>query len=420
MNLEKENFEEGSPKNEKEETLNNVVSEFVTRYKKHFYLQDDNFGELLQDLRRTTQEVRNLGLEQELLEKFEEYMAKSLLLVFRKQVTNEQPINFEMVGQVTTPKVFAAEIKNQFVQFAEKLEEIDKSLAYDVLKTGMKISENNLQDETIWKAFKLFEKIDQKVNNQEKQLLAETVPQRTPVLRRLLLGKGTSKYVIGKFDEKKQEWVPVREEFHSYPPKRMIEDCIGLEIKDVEEVKMRYIELLPNLQELILGRNVKKVVGRPEVAEEIKKIIFSDEVEEIGNKSFGWMYNLEEVEFGDKLKKIGEDAFFCCKSLKKVRFGKNIEEIGESCFEGTSIGDIGEMPFLKYVGSNAFWIESDFNSPIHVKSSLLQVTKGKRVFREGAYIDVEGELYIVREGRTFAKLNLTIREKRKKDKKVKK
>lgn len=79
--MEIENFEEGSQKNEKEETLNKVVSEFVTKYKNHFYAEGDNFEELLQDLRTATQEVRNLGLEPELLAKFEEYMAKALLLV---------------------------------------------------------------------------------------------------------------------------------------------------------------------------------------------------------------------------------------------------------------------------------------------------------------------------------------------------
>ena len=310
MNLEIENFEEGSPKNEKEETLNKVVSEFVTKYKNHIYGNDDNFGELLQDLKKTTQEVRNLELETELLEKFEEYMAKALLIVFRVQVKNEKPIDFDMIEDITMPKALAVEIQKQFVQFAEKIEKIDKSLAYDVLKRGIQVSEDNLQDDTIWEAFRLFEIIDQKVNNQEKQLLAEVVPQRTSFLRRILLGKGTSQYVIGKFDEEKQEWVPVCVEYHSYPPKRKMEDCIGLEVNDVKVVKMRYIEMLPNLQKLVLGRNVEKSVEIPKGAKNLKKVIFSDDVEEIGNQSFGWLYNLEEVVFGDNLKKIGEDAFF--------------------------------------------------------------------------------------------------------------
>ena len=127
--MEIENFEEGSRKNEKEETLNKVVSELVIKYKNHFYATGDNFEELLQDLKTTTQEIRNLGLEPELLEKFEEYMAKALLLIFREQAKNEKPIDFEAVEEVTTPKAFASEIQNQFVQFAEKMEEIDKSVA---------------------------------------------------------------------------------------------------------------------------------------------------------------------------------------------------------------------------------------------------------------------------------------------------
>lgn len=129
-------------------------------------------------------------------------------------------------------------------------------------------------------------------------------------------------------------------EYHSYPPKRKMEDCIGLEVNDVKVVKMRYIEMLPNLQELVLGRNVEKSVEIPKGAKNLKKVIFSDDVEEIGNQSFGWLYNLEEVVFGDNLKKIGEDAFFCCRNLKKVRFGKNIEKIERGCFEGTSILEI--------------------------------------------------------------------------------
>lgn len=404
MDLEIENFEEGSRKNEKEETLNKVVSEFVTKYKNHFCAVGDNFEELLQDLKTTTQEVRNLELEPELLAKFEEYMAKALLLIFKEQAKNEKPIDFETVEEVTTPKAFSSEIQNQFVQFAEKMEEIDKSVAYDVLKMSMEISEENLENNKIWKAFSLFEKIDSKLEIQDKQVPAKSLPQKTPFLRKILLGKGTSKYVIGKFDEEKQEWVPIREEYHAYPPKRKMEDCIGLEINDVKKVNMQYIERLPNLQELILGINVNKVVGRSEVAEKIKKVIFSDDVEEIGRESFGWMYNLEEVEFGDNFKKIRDSAFFCCRNLKKVRFGKNIEEIEWSCFEGTSIRDIGEMPFLKNVGSNAFYIASDLNSPIHVSSSLLRAAKGNKIFRSGSYIDVDGVLTIVNKDGTLRKL----------------
>ena len=86
----------------------------------------------MQGLKSTVQEVRNLELETELLEKFEEYMAKALLIVFRGQAKNNQPIDFDMIEDITMPKALAVEIQKQFVQFAEKIEEIDKSLAYDV------------------------------------------------------------------------------------------------------------------------------------------------------------------------------------------------------------------------------------------------------------------------------------------------
>ncbi len=380
--MEIENFEEGSRKNEKEETLNKVVSELVIKYKNHFYATGDNFEELLQDLKTTTQEIRNLGLEPELLEKFEEYMAKALLLIFREQAKNEKPIDFEAVEEVTTPKAFASEIQNQFVQFAEKMEEIDKSVAYDVLKMSMEISEENLENNKIWKAFSLFEKIDSKLEIQDKQVPAEVLPQKTPFLRKILLGKGTSKYIIGKFDEEKQEWVPIREEYHAYPPKRKMEDCIGLEINDVKKVNMQYIERLPNLQELIFGENVKVVKRRGSLkAENLKKVTFSDDVEE-----------------------IREEAFKDCRNLVKVKTGRNLMVIGAACFAGTSLIEIWEVPALKTVDDDAFSIFNDVDSPLRVPSSLLRAAKGNKIFRSGSYIDVDGVLTMVNKDGTLSKL----------------
>lgn len=451
MNLEIENFEEGSQKNEKEETLNKVVSEFVTKYKNHIYGNDDNFEELLQDLKTTTQEVRNLELETELLEKFEEYMAKALLLVFRVQVKNEKPIDFDVIEDITMPKALAVEIQKQFVQFAEKIEEIDKSLAYDVLKRGIQVSEDNLQDDTIWEAFRLFEIIDQKVNNQEKQLLAEVVPQRTSFLRRILLGKGTSQYVIGKFDEEKQEWVPIREEYHAYPPKRKMEDCIGIEINDVRDVDMRYIERLPNLQELTLGKKVWSVRGL--FRSNLRKIVFSDDVQVISDNVFMNCEELEEIKCGQNLKKIGRWAFRKCEKLKKVQLGKSIRKIlrgafeecssleeidlpdsletlerevfkncrhlekvkfgtnliriGSDCFKRTALREIGEMPFLEDVEVGAFSIFNDIDSPLHVPASVLEVAKGNKIFLSGSYIDVDGVLTMVDKNGKLRKLKKT-------------
>ena len=64
---------------------------------------------------------------------------------------------------------------------------------------------------------------------------------------------------------------------------------------------------------------------------EIKRIVFSEGITEIGIQEFKNYPALEEIEFGG-VKKIGDGAFSGCTALKNLNLDGNIEEIGEGAF----------------------------------------------------------------------------------------
>ena len=55
-------------------------------------------------------------------------------------------------------------------------------------------------------------------------------------------------------------------------------------------------------------------------------------VEEIDEGAFGWIPNLEQVTMGNEVKKIGGRCFSECKSLKNITLSKKLEYLGEMAF----------------------------------------------------------------------------------------
>lgn len=65
---------------------------------------------------------------------------------------------------------------------------------------------------------------------------------------------------------------------------------------------------------------------------ELKKVILSENISNIGEMSFSGCYSLEEIKIPDKVAAVNRYAFIGCRSLKNVDFGSGIRHINEYAF----------------------------------------------------------------------------------------
>ena len=77
-------------------------------------------------------------------------------------------------------------------------------------------------------------------------------------------------------------------------------------------------------------------------------------LEVIGQNSFAYVLNLEEIEIPDTVHELGKSAFEGCKQLKMVKLSSNLKEIPRSCFENTALSEIILPEGLERIGGSAF------------------------------------------------------------------
>ena len=113
---------------------------------------------------------------------------------------------------------------------------------------------------------------------------------------------------------------------------------------------------------------------------EIKKLVFSEGITEIGSQEFKNFPALEEIEFGG-VKKIGDCAFSGCTSLKNLNLDGNLEEICEGAFNNCkNLTTITVGPKLKTVYYDVFDGCDNVTSIDINKDNTYLYTNGKKLF----------------------------------------
>ncbi|MBO7253208.1 MAG: leucine-rich repeat protein, partial [Oscillospiraceae bacterium] len=93
-----------------------------------------------------------------------------------------------------------------------------------------------------------------------------------------------------------------------------------------------------------------------EFAAEIKKMVITSGITEIGSCAFDYLENLTEVEMADSVTVLGEAAFRDSKNLKKVKFSANLETIGSLAFRGcVALISITIPDSVTVINEEAFW-----------------------------------------------------------------
>lgn len=88
---------------------------------------------------------------------------------------------------------------------------------------------------------------------------------------------------------------------------------------------------------------------------EIKLVILSKGITEIGKSSFDGFINLEKVKFPQTLQKIGDFAFNGCSNLVRIKFPSSLKSIGKSAFSHCiNLKTIRFSEGLESIDSNSF------------------------------------------------------------------
>ena len=90
--------------------------------------------------------------------------------------------------------------------------------------------------------------------------------------------------------------------------------------------------------------NIKKVIISKEIREigqdafkactGITQIIMGENVEKIDRAAFCYCYGLKEIALNDKISKIDELTFYSCYGIEKITIGKNVNTIRKTAFDG--------------------------------------------------------------------------------------
>ena len=172
-----------------------------------------------------------------------------------------------------------------------------------------------------------------------------------------------------------------------------------------------------DLNEIVgeLGLVIKEISANVFVGfDNLRKIIISQGVTNIGNSAFANCTNLSEVEFssGSELKTISTKAFYGCVNLSNVNFEElgNLISIGENAFGNCSMLaqiNLGNSIYLTTIESNAFsntghsTASAVVTLPVSIESLGSYVFKGLNVERfklsgSSKYLKVDdyGVLYV--------------------------
>ena len=107
---------------------------------------------------------------------------------------------------------------------------------------------------------------------------------------------------------------------------------------------------------LTIPGNITKICKIAFLWSGLKTIVLPDNVETMGEDSFGLCKNLTTVKFPNnpKYNCIGKKVFEGCKSLEKITLPDNIEAIEERAFSGSGLKTIVLPDGVKIIGEYAF------------------------------------------------------------------
>lgn len=112
-----------------------------------------------------------------------------------------------------------------------------------------------------------------------------------------------------------------------------------------------------NLEEVVFEEGIQYIPGNicwnNVENKSLKKVVFPESAQEIGEYAFRNCIGIEEIIFGKNIRKIDRWAFSGCAGLKKVIFQENegIKEIGDEAFGGCTALEALELPEgIQYLG----------------------------------------------------------------------
>lgn len=73
-------------------------------------------------------------------------------------------------------------------------------------------------------------------------------------------------------------------------------------------------------------------------------------ISNIGNQTFAWCENIQEIVLPDHLIMLGDDAFYHCGDLNTITIPATIESIGDTCFGGCT-----SLSIINYNGTKTQW-----------------------------------------------------------------
>lgn len=351
---------------------------------------------LINELNMMVKEAKEMDVDDILFSKLDELSSKALLGIFIEQIKKGENIDFNLIKEITEEDIFINEIQEKLIEISESVNEEE---ALKILNLCKELNANNLNNNEVWailsgtKSEKEYEEKTQNVSPSTELAIRQNKKTFWQKLKEKFLKEQdkTTKYIFEEFNEQtgQSKYIVKYNKFpistNSNKDKRFMkkceQECIGIEINDQEEVHLRDIMYMINLNDITFGKNVRKVYWNlDDRNSEMKKgklkydiakprnIKFSNDVEEIIVKNFDkyedrfqeFYRKLEYVEFGRKIKnipdymlcgarkleevkfpealeEIGKRAFFCCKNLKYLKLPKTCKIIRDKAFKGCEL-----------------------------------------------------------------------------------
>lgn len=110
------------------------------------------------------------------------------------------------------------------------------------------------------------------------------------------------------------------------------------------------------IEEVVVPKNVRVLRGAFDGMGGLRKAtILTDKLTEIGDDTFYWCENLEEVNIPDEITRIGKRAFFWNLKLHKIEIPSSVTRIEENAFDSAPLDSIDIPAGVTFIGRNAFW-----------------------------------------------------------------
>ncbi len=108
----------------------------------------------------------------------------------------------------------------------------------------------------------------------------------------------------------------------------------------------------------------------------IKKIVFTDEITEIGDYSFDNLYELESVVISDSVITIGKRAFYGCEKLASIDIGKNVTDMGFQALypTGYSTQNSNWENGALYLNNYLLYADTEYNGVFSVKEGTTLIS----------------------------------------------